>query len=148
LSSDNREWEKTVSLAAEFGGPDIPEWVIDEIMKFNRTLQESCKGPYGRDIGGFALAARVEGSLKHYHFEGADRIHKHRHGYIAADVGIPAARWQTLNRAEFRRYVVESVASTLHACITYAKQRKYDVNADKLLLDFAHAKGVFLNTYQ
>src|SRR5437899_3184966 len=106
-----------VSLAEEAGGPEVD--VHDHVLRLRRLLAQYCQGPYSREVLGFALAVRIDGSMKKYHAEGVDRIRRNKkERYIAADICIPERRWKGVSSKDFSRYLSSAVKTALETCIS------------------------------
>jgi hypothetical protein len=147
MHSVDGTWARGVSLAEEDGGPEVN--VHEHVLRLRKLLEKFCNRPYSTEVLGFALALRIDGSLKKYHAEGVDRIRRNkRQKYVAADICIPERRWKGTPPEEFSRYLASSVRSALETCTYYLKSQKVEVDGHRLLLDFAEAEAEFLSSYQ
>lgn len=147
MDTQNNSWMRGVSLAAELGGPEVN--VDSYILQLRRLLAKYCQGPYSDEVKGFALALRIDGSLKQYHAEGVDRMRRNKKDkYIAADICIPEIRWKGVPAREFSRYLSSAVKRALQTCAAYLRKQKVGIDEHRLLLDYSEAEAQFLNSYQ
>ena len=141
-----RSWMRGVSLAGEMGGPEGN--VHSYVLELRGLLERYCNGPY-KEVKGFALILRIDGSIKKYGAEGVDRIRRRKKDeYITADICIPERRWKGVSAEEFSRYLSSAVKSALRTCVAYLKKQKVEVDEHRLLLDYGEAEAEFLGSYQ
>jgi hypothetical protein len=147
METQNTSWMRGVSLACEEGGPEVN--VDSHVLQLRELLGKYCQGPYSDEVKGFALALRIDGSLKQYHAEGVDRMRRNKKDkYIAADICIPEARWKGVSAREFSRYLSSAVKSALQTCVAYLRKQKVEVDEHRLLLDYGEVEAQFLTSYQ
>ena len=147
METQNTSWMRGVSLACEEGGPEVN--VDSHVLQLRELLGKYCQGPYSDEVKGFALALRIDGSLKQYHAEGVDRMRRNKKDkYIAADICIPEARWKGVSARDFSRYLSSAVKSALQTCVAYLRKQKVEVDEHRLLLDYGEVEAQFLGSYQ
>ena len=141
------DWMRGVSLAYEAGGPDVN--IQQHVLQLRKLLARYCRGPYSSEVGGFALALRIEGCFKSYGPEGIDRVRRNKKDrYVTADIRIPAKRWKGVDGKEFSRYLSSAVRDALEVCGNRLKSQRVVVDIHRLLLDYGEAQAEFLGIYQ
>lgn len=141
--AQDTSWMRGVSLACEAGGPDVN--VQPYILQLRKLLEEYCKDPYSKEVKGFALVLRIDGSLKKYGVEGVDRMRRRKkEGYITADICIPESRWRGVPARDFSRYLCSAVKNALQACVAHLRKQKVEVDVHRLLLDYGEIEAHFL----
>jgi len=147
LDYSDTSWTRGVSLAEEDGGPEVN--VHGDVLRLRGLLAKYCNRAYSPEVLGFALALRIDGSLKKYNAEGVDHIRRNKkEKYVAADICIPENRWKGVSSDEFSRYLATSVKGALQTCTAYLRRQNVRVNDHQLLLDYAEAEAEFLGSYQ
>jgi hypothetical protein len=143
--TQDTSWMRGVSLAYEAGGPDVNPEARSYILQLRRLLEKFCNGPYSKEVKGFALVLRIDGSLKKYGAEGVDRMRRRKkEQYITADICIPERRWKGVSGREFSRYLSSAVKSALQTCVAYLRKQKVEVDEHRLLLDYGEVEAQFL----
>lgn len=133
-----------ISVGAEYGGPDIPHWLIDEQIRLNRLLRKHCRKPYNPRITSFILALRVEGSLKSFGFTGIDDVRVHRsRSAIGADISVQRADWET-DLPTYRSFLWRSLQEAIWTCVGRLKQNKLIVDESRLHRNLVKVEREFL----
>jgi hypothetical protein len=115
------------------------------ILDMRKALALHCQGPYSPEIREFALILRVGGEMQEFDFESCDRIRRSRKEHsISVDLAFPSRKWKGVPDKSIREYISEAVETGLLCCIRRLELDKSQVDADRLLSDFARAKYIFL----
>jgi len=139
------DWRRGISLAAEFGGQTIPARMVSDVTRLRLLLFQFCCRAYSDEVLGFALAVRVDGELKQYHFAGTDRVKRNKkQQYIQADIGIPLQRWRSQPQEAFRRDLCLLVQGAVQTCLQRLRTDGVEVQDERLWTDFAKVRARFL----
>lgn len=136
---------KTVTLAAQLGGPDPKRRTWHPHYDLSSALGRFCKGPYSTEVDEFAIVLRIDGEFQEFGFDGLKYLRRSRKGrYITIDIGIPRNRWEHRTDREIRQHFAKVVREALVACIQRLLKDRTFVNGDALLSDYDKAADEYL----
>lgn len=134
----------TITIGAEYGGPDIPNWLMDEQVRINKLLEKHCAVPYNDEVPSIALALRVEGSKKSYGLLRITNVRRYpRYKAIGADIAVRRKDWDT-GAATYRRFMWSAVQEAIWVCVGRLKEDGVRVDEERLTKDLACVESEFL----
>ena len=134
---------QTITLGMQTSGED--RRTEPHVIELRKLLAARCSGPYGAEIREFAPILRVGGDMQEFDFKGCERIRRNRKGgYITLDIALPSKEWKGRTDAHIREFLVEILEVGLRCCLDRLRKDKVEVQAEKLLSDFATVKELFL----
>jgi hypothetical protein len=129
------------------GGPDLPTKVWRVHIQLNRLL-EHWTGEYSPVIEYFSFPLFVDASLVHHTKkmnllgpQKAQRIGS----WLTVKIGVPEAWWHE-NETTYKIHITDSIEAGLNSMIALLQRNKHEINAQRLLADWATVKREFLET--
>ena len=139
------EWLSAISVGAEYGGPEVPDWLIEEQVRLNQLLDKYCTRPYNDEVPAITLALRVEASLKSYGPTGVAAVKRYRrYGAVGANISVERRDWNT-NAVAYRDFLWRIVCDAIQACVARLKNDGLAVDEERLRQDLSKVKIEFLS---
>jgi Ankyrin repeats (many copies) len=129
------------------GGPDLPIEVERVRVQLN-TLLHHWTGEYSTAVEGFSFPLFVDGSLVRYteqmNLLGPQK--PRRSGtWLMVKIGVPESWWRD-NETAYKTHLTDSIEEGFNSMIALLQRNKHEVNAERLLADWAAVKREFLKT--
>ena len=129
------------------GGPDLPIEVERIRIQLSKLLH-NWAGEYSPAVEGFSFPLYVDGSLVRYteqmKLPGAQKARRSR-SWLSVKIGVPESWWRE-DETKYKTHLADSIEEGLISMIALLQRNKHDVNAERLLADWAAIKKSFLET--
>jgi hypothetical protein len=129
------------------GGPDLPIGVERVHIQLN-TLLRHWTGEYSPAVEGFSFPLFVDGSLARYTEEmnilGPQKPRRSGN-WLMVRIGVPETWWRE-SELGYKTHLTDSIETGLNSMIALLHRNEYEVNAERLLADWATVKREFLET--
>jgi hypothetical protein len=129
------------------GGPDLPTKVERVHIQLN-TLLSHWTGEYSPVIEHFSFPLFVDASLVHYtakmNLLGPQKAQRSG-SWLRVKIGVPETWWRKSESA-YKTHLTDSIEAGLNSMIALLRRNKHEVNAERLLADWATVKREFLET--
>jgi Ankyrin repeats (3 copies) len=156
LGAERRKSEEPLEIRAGLnrfssggavGGPDLPVEVERIHIQLN-TLLRRWVGKYSPAVEGFAFLLYVDASLARYTKQlklcGPQKARRSGR-WLSVKIGVPESWWRG-EEAKYKTHLTDSIEEGLKSMIALLQRNKHQVNAQRLLADWATIKQEFLET--
>jgi hypothetical protein len=134
---------QTITLGMQTSGED--RRTEPHVIQLRKLLAAHCNGPYSTEIAEFAPILRVGGDMQEFDFRGCERIRRNRKSaYITVDIALPSQEWKNRTDSHIREFLIQVLEMGLRCCLDRLRKDRVEVQAEKLLSDFAMVKKLFL----
>lgn len=144
---EKRKGLNRFSSGGASGGPDLPIEIERVRVQLNKLLYQ-WTGEYSPVIECFSFPLFIDGSLVCYTEEmnlvGPKKARRSG-SWLTVDIGVPEIWWRQSESA-YKAHLTESIEAGLHSMVALLQRNKHEVNAERLLADWAIVKREFLET--
>ena len=143
MSKDEKAY---ITFASQMGDQNAANIVQPHLIELRKLLKKYCNEPYSPDIQEFAPIAIIDGDIWYWNFEGCQKLRfNKKERYLTLDIGMPKNRWDGVEEASIRRYLLDNLKEGLNQIVKRLKKDKIQVDDKKLFSDFEKGEKEYMD---